>query len=156
MLLLEARLLDGSSFSVPPLGTLTVMLLEPRLRMTPLTLTSTVMVVPTLTTAVSPAPGEPVGLQRVVSDQLYGRLPFVVVYVVASAAGAPAKRMATTTTARTVRLTPIETASRLGPLRCSRCGLRTAPPAGFPPEDDASRQTSGGFPLRASGPANTL
>src|SRR5437764_12762729 len=94
MLLLEARLLDGSSLSVLPLGMRTVVPLEPRLRMTPLTLVSTVMVVPTLTTAVSPVVGTPLGLQRVLSVQLNGRLPFVVVYVVASAAGAPAKRMA--------------------------------------------------------------
>ena len=49
------------------------------LRITPLTLTSTAMVVPTLTTAVSPAPGTPVGLQRVVVLQLNGRLPLVTV-----------------------------------------------------------------------------
>src|ERR1700688_1033343 len=79
MVLLDVRLLEGSSRSVPPLGTPMFAPNVLRLRMTPLALVSTVIVVLTFTMAVSPAPGTPVGLQRVDVLQLNGELPLVVV-----------------------------------------------------------------------------
>src|SRR5207247_25848 len=98
-------------------------------------------------------PGTPLGLQRVLSDQLNGRLPLVVVYVTASAAGAPAKRMAKSTTARVARLTPIETASRLGRLRRLLRRFPRARPSESPPGDIASVKTPEVSHLRACGTA---